>query len=175
MSKLTPPISIPSRYIPASSLPALPTEGTPVDLDTPDEEAIRSLILGLVHRTLEDFPTSRAFLEDAVKKHPQIKCSTWVGGVALFELAVLDLKEVEADEKAGKLSSETNKGEMSHAGSKRWEEAIKKAMTKLDKAMSISGKEVDLSSRLDSRVMMLKDEMASKREMLMSSATPRLP
>lgn len=174
MSKLTPPVSISSRYIPASSLPALPTEGTPVDLDTPDEEAIRSLILGLVHRTLEDFPTSRAFLEDAVKKHAQIKCSTWVGGVALFELAVLDLKEVEADEKAGKLSSETNKGEISHAGAKKWEEAMKKATTKLDKAMSISGKEVDLSSRLDSRVMMLKDEMVSKREMLMSFATPRL-
>ena len=174
MSKLTPPVSISSRYIPASSLPASPTNGALVDLDTPDEEAIRSLILGLVHRTLEDFSTSRAFLEDAVKKHPQIKCSTWVGGVALFELAVLDLKEVEADEKAGKLSSETNKGEISHAGGKRWEEAIKKATTKLDKAMSISGKEVDLSSRLDSRVMMLKDEMVSKREMLMSSATPRL-
>jgi len=175
MSKLTPPVSISSRYIPASSLPPSPAEGTPVDLDTPDEEAIRSLILGTVHRTLKDFPTSRAFLEDAVKKLSQIKCSTWVGGLALFELAVLDLKEVEADERAGKLSSETNKDEMSHAGAKKWEEAIKRATANLDKAMSISGKEVDLSSRLDSRIMMLKDEMALKREMLMSSATPRLP
>ena len=175
MSKLTPPVSISSRYIPGSSLPSSSAKGTPVDLDTPDEEAIRSLILGMVHRTLEDFPASRTFLEDAVKNHSQIKCSTWVGGIALFELAVLDLKEVEADERAGKLSSETNKGEMSRAGGKRWEEAIKRATTKLDKAMSISGKEVDLSSRLDSRVMMLKDEMASKKEILMKSAAPRLP
>jgi hypothetical protein len=143
-------------------------------LDTPDEESIRSLVLGIVHRTLGDFATSRAFLEDAVKKHPQVKCSTWVGGVALFELAVLDLKEVEADERAGKLSSETNKEEVSLAGLKRWEAAIKSATTKLDKAASISGKEVDLSSRLDSRMMMLKDEMTLKKEML-SSATPRLP
>jgi hypothetical protein len=144
-------------------------------LDTPDEECIRSLILGIVHRTLGDFATSRAFLEDAVKKHPQVECSTWVGGVALFELAVLDLKEVEADERAGKLSLETNKGEVSPAGVRRWEEAIKSATVKLDKAMSISGKEVDLSSRLDSRIMMLKDELVSKRELLMSSGTPRLP
>lgn len=144
-------------------------------MDTPDEEAIRSLILGTVHRTLEDFAASRAFLEDAVKKNSEIKCSTWVGGVALFELAVLDLKEVEADERAGKLSSETNKDEISHAGTRRWEEAIKTATAKLDRAMSISGKEVDLSSRLDSRIMMLKGEMTLKREMLMNSTTPRLP
>jgi hypothetical protein len=175
LSKLTPPVSISSQYIPASSSPSSPTKYTPADLDTPDEEAIRSLILGMVHRTLKDFPTSRAFLEDAVEKHSQIKCSTWVGGVALFELAVLDLKEVEADERAGKLSSETNQGETSHVGGKRWEEAIKRATAKLDRAMSVSGKEVDLSSRLDSRIMMLRDEMALKREMLTSSATPRLP
>ena len=175
LSKLTPPVSISSQCIPTPALPSSPAGGTLVDLDTPDEEAIRSLILGIVHRTLMDLGPSRAFLEDAVKKHPQIECSTWVGGVALFELAVLDLKEVEADERAGKLFSETSKSDLSYAGTKRWEEAIKSATTKLDKAMGISGKEVDLSSRLDSRIMMLRDEMALKREMLMSCATPRLP
>lgn len=92
----------------------------------------------------------------------------------MFELAVLDLKEVEADERAGRLSSENNKGEVSPEGVKRWEGAIKSATAKLDKAMSVSGKEVDLSSRLDSRMMMLKDEMTLKREMLMSFSTPRL-
>jgi hypothetical protein len=173
LSKLTPPVSISSQYIPTSSASAS-TDGALVDLDTPDEEAIRSLVLGVSHRTLEDFATSRTFFEDAVKKQPQIKCSTWVSGVVLFELAVLDLKEVEADERAGKLSSETNKGELSHAGAKRWEEAIKSAMAKLDKAVSISGNEVDLSSRLDSRVMMLKDEITLKRETLMSCGTPKL-
>ena len=93
----------------------------------------------------------------------------------MFELAVLDLKEVEADERAGKLSSEIDKGEVSPAGVGRWEEAIKSATAKLDKAMSISGKDVDLSTRLDSRVMMLKDEMALKREMLASADTPKSP
>jgi hypothetical protein len=142
-------------------------------LDTPDEEAIRSLIMGIVHRTLGDFVVSRAFLEDAVKKNPQVKSSTWVGGVAWFELAVLDLKEVEAEEKTREPSSESSKGEVPPAGVKRWEQAIKSATTKLENAMSISGKGVDLSSRLDSRIMMLKDEMALKQEMLMSFATPK--
>jgi len=175
LTKFTPPISTSSQYIPTSSLPTSPATAVPVDLDTTDEECIRSLILGIVHRALQDFGASRAFLEDVVKKHPQVKSSTWVGGLALFELAVLDLKEVEVDERAGKLSSEINKDEVSPAGVGRWEGAIKSATAKLDKAMSISGKEVDLSTRLDSRIMMLKDEMALKREMLASSAAPKSP
>lgn len=169
LSKLTPPVSISSQYIPTSS-PLPSTNGALVDLDTPDEEAIRSLILGIAHRTLEDFTSSRTFFEDVVEKQPQIKYSTWVSGVVLFELAVLDLKEVEAEERAGKLPSETNQSEFS----KRWEEAIESATAKLDKAVGISGNEVDLSSRLDSRVMMLKDEITLKREMLMSRGTTKL-
>ena len=174
LGRFTPRVSIPSQYIPTSSIPSPPEKGAPVDLDTPDEEAIRSLILGIAHRTLGDFAPSRAFFEDAVKKHSQTKCSTWVGGVALFELAVLDLKEVEAEERAGRLSPETSKDEMSPAGLRRWEEAIENATARLDKAMDISGKDVDLSSRLDTRIVMLRDEMALKREMLTSCATPRL-
>lgn len=127
--------------------------------------------MGIVHRTLEDLVVSRAFFEDAVGKGSQVKFSTWIGGVALFELAVLDLKEVEVNERTAKLSSESSQGE---AGVKRWEQAIKSATTKLDKAMSISGKDVDLSSRLDSRIMMLKDEMALKQEMLMGFAASSL-
>ena len=155
-------------------MPPLSTEGTPVDLDTPDEEAIRSLILGTVHRTLGDFAASRAFLEDAVEKNSQVKCSTWVIGVALFELAVLDLKEVEVEERAGKLTAQNTQDKVSSEGVKKWEQAIKGATAKLDKATSASGKDVDLSSRLESRIMMLKDEMALKREMLMNFTTPKL-
>lgn len=174
LSKLTPPVSIHSQYIPASSLPSPSTNDTPVDLDTPDEEAIRSLIMGIVHRALGDLAVSRVFLEDAVKQSSEVKCSTWVGIVGLFELAVLDLKEVEAEERTGKHSLESSEGELSPAGVKRWEQAIKNATAKLDKAMNTSGKEVDMSSRLESRIVMLRDEMALKQEMLMSSATSRL-
>lgn len=169
LSKFTPPVSIFSKYIPTTSLPPSPANGTLVDLDTPDEEAIRSLIMGIVHRTLGDLVTSRAFLEDSVKRHSQVKCSTWVCGVALFELAVLDLKE--AEEATGKHSSEPSKGEVLLAGVSKWSKAIESAKRKLDRAMSVSGKEVDLSSRLDSRVMMLRDEIELKQELIMGRTT----
>lgn len=125
--------------------------------DTPDELAIRSLLLGIVHRTLDDHLGSRAFLEDAVSRQPAIKVSTWVGGVALFELAVLDLKEMEAKSKeAGGIDVDTN----------AWAGALKGAYEKLDKALGLATQQVDLSSRLDSRIAMLKDEIGLKREML---------
>lgn len=43
---------------------------------------------------------------------------------------------------------------------------LKSASVKLDKAMACSPNSVDLSSRLDSRVSMLRDEIAAKREAL---------
>lgn len=88
----------------------------------------------------------------------------------MFELAVLDVKEVEAEERAARLTPQKIQDEASPEGVKKWEGAIKSATAKLDKAMSISGKDVDLSSRLHSRIMMLKDEMALKREILVSFA-----
>ena len=45
--------------------------------------------------------------------------------------------------------------------------AIKKADEELDKALALAtSSNSDLSSRLDSRIAMLKDEMAMKKEML---------
>ena len=43
---------------------------------------------------------------------------------------------------------------------------LKDASEKLDKAMSLSGQSIDMSSRLDMRVSMLRDELATKREMV---------
>ena len=127
--------------------------------DTPDELAIRSLLLGIVHRTAGDFVSSRALLEDAVARHPAVKVSTWVGGVAWFELAVLDLKEMEV--------SQAEKGkEGPLADTDAWAHVMKDALEKLDKALSLATQQVDLSSRLDSRIAMLKDEIALKKEML---------
>ena len=50
--------------------------------------------------------------------------------------------------------------------SARWNKVLKDAAALLDSAMSLSGSEVDLSSRLESRIAMLRDEIALKREML---------
>ncbi|KAH9945781.1 outer membrane protein Iml2/Tetratricopeptide repeat protein 39 [Epithele typhae] len=120
------PITVTSQFLPPPSKDAIASSP---NNDTPDELGIRAVLMGIVHRTAGDFAASRAFLEQAITFQPQIKTSTWVGGVACFELATLDLKEQHTRETEG-------------AG------------------------QVDLSSRLDSRVAMLKDEIALKKEML---------
>jgi len=66
------------------------------DLDTPDELAVRSLLLGILYRTLGDFATSRIHLTEAYDLRVEVEVSTWVGGLALFELAALDLTEMDA-------------------------------------------------------------------------------
>ncbi|RDX56360.1 hypothetical protein OH76DRAFT_379943 [Lentinus brumalis] len=125
--------------------------------DTADELAIRSLLLAIVHRTVGDFSGSRAFLEDAIARQPAVQVSTWVGGVAWFEFAVLDLKEMD---------SKSNEAGGDNVDTDAWTRALKGALEKLDKALSLATQQVDLSSRLDSRIAMLKDEIASKKEML---------
>jgi hypothetical protein len=174
LAALTPPVAIavPSPFLPAidekhtvkvrflfqsTFTPGLtrvaiilqPDQPTP-DLDTPDERALRALLLGIMHRTLRLYAPARALLEAA--RGAQLKVSTWIPGVALFELAVTDLKEADADaalDKAG------------------WARALAGAETKLDAAQGILGKnDIDLSSRLDSRIALLRDEIAAKRGMV---------
>ena len=50
-----------------------------------------------------------------------------------------------------------------------WVAAMKEAEGRLEKALALATQQVDLSSRLDSRIAMLKDEIAMKREMLSTS------
>lgn len=155
----SPAVSIKSSLAPS----AAPT--TENDLDTPDEAAIRSLILGIVYRTAEEFETSRAFLKDAISLHNAVQISSWVAGVATFELAVLDLKQLEAKIKA-EGADESAKGVELITEEKRvmWLKAFKSADEKLDEALRLSGQSVDLSSRLGMRVAMLRDEIALKKE-----------
>ncbi|KAK0442051.1 outer membrane protein Iml2/Tetratricopeptide repeat protein 39 [Desarmillaria tabescens] len=148
-ASLTPRSSLRSAFMETLDLP-LPPAGVPLDLDTPDELALRSLLLGIVHRVTEDFQSSRAFFQDAIGKHGDIRVSTWISGLAMFELAVVDLKEKEAGGKEGD----------------GWEEVLEGAEAKLDKAMALAPNSTDLSSRLDSRISMLREEIGIKREML---------
>ena len=154
LSSYTPKPPITSEYI-ASAPSRINTDSLP-DLDTADEIAIRSLILGIGHRTLQDFASSRKLLSDAHTRYNDVVDSKWVGGVALFELAVLDLKEMEARERCGEKLELVAE----------WTKVMKSASEKLEKALAISGNSVDLSSRLDSRINMLRDEISIKKEML---------
>lgn len=151
-SSLTPAITdIESKYLATS---VAKTEND--DLDTVDELAIRSLLLGIVHRTLAEYTAARAFLLDALKRAPGVEISSWVGGVSAFELAVVDLKEAEV--KGTNMEPEE--------AMTMWEGVLAGASEKLDEAYAMSTKQTDLSSRLDSRIVMLRDEIFDKRGLL---------
>ncbi|KAF7292169.1 hypothetical protein MIND_01244000 [Mycena indigotica] len=118
-------------------------------LDTPDESALRALLVGILHRTLREYAAARTLLE--VARDTPAKVSTWLPGVASFELAVLELKEADAD----------------GADTAAWARRIGAADKHLDAAQAFAGKgEIDLSSRLDSRIALLRDEIGKKRVML---------
>ena len=240
---LSPPVTLPTPFVstrsPASNVSGNGSSGdshasTPVQtraaLDTPDEHALRALLLGIMHRTTGHTSEARAFLRDAHTLHAKIPSSgsTWIGGVALFERAVLELSEaqrlenedVEALLHASKSGSENEKGSVRSSSSSpslsdgetggrrigsvygtaasggggekrngarrtvdlrvhvgtalglgettraRWVKVLKEAGALLDAAVGLSGSEVDLSSRLESRIAMTRDEIALKRDML---------
>jgi hypothetical protein len=119
------------------------------DLDTPDELALRSLLLGITHRSAQAYGPARQFLLDAIAQQDKVSVNTWIGSIALFELAVLILRTHEA---------------MGNGAS--WDPILKEAEATIDRAASLSGSTIDLSSRLDSRIAMLRDEIGTKREML---------
>lgn len=137
----------------------------PPDLDTPDELAVRALILGVVHRTAGEYAASRDYLQDALHRYKSVKVSTWVGGIAAFELAVLDLKEADSTLGGG---SGTDRMLLNEQDKNAWLKVLKDAGAQLDHALSLSPQSIDMSSRLDSRITMLRDELATKREMVES-------
>jgi hypothetical protein len=182
-----------------SESPSTPKlENCPLDLDNFDELAIRALLLGINYRTTKEYEISREFLNEAFEYHSSIKTSTWVAGVAMFELAVLDLKEAEERDRvsaaaaSSALSSpgpsplkasitvdtdlangdvepdrlRTPRPQSKEEGKSNWVEALKSASYKLDTALGLATSTVDLSSRLDSRIAMLRDEIATKKDLM---------
>lgn len=152
-----------------------------IDLDTPDELALRSLLVGINQRTMGSYKDARSNLTNAYAHRSEVKVSTWIAGVAMFELAVLDLKELEAaqrddsdlDASEGRRESESVTQTTKPAKSDRvtdwntaWVNALQSASAKLDTALGLATGTTDFSSRLDSRIAMLRDEIAIKRGML---------
>ncbi|KAI0253518.1 outer membrane protein Iml2/Tetratricopeptide repeat protein 39 [Lactifluus subvellereus] len=163
---VSPPVTLQTPFASTQSddtdIKADATMPTRAPLDTPDELALRALLLGIMYRAAGHPDEARGFLRDAHARHAKIPStgSTWIGGVALFELAVLELRE------AQRLEHEDAVAQRSNTTRVRWVKVLKEAGTLLDAAMNLSGSEVDLSSRLESRVAMLRDEIALKRDML---------
>ena len=139
------------------------------DLDTPDEHALRALLLGISHRTAGNYDIARVCLGEACEmktRWGEIGVSTWIPGVATFEMAVLELKAVESTSSCEeeKLVVEVDGGAVKDG--ERWEEVLSGAEKKLDGAAALAGAGVSLSSRLGTRIEMLRDEIRVKRRML---------
>lgn len=140
-----------------------------VDLDAADELASRSLLLGILHRTAGEYKVSRTFLEHALTFQNAIPTSLIIP-TSMFELATLDLVEVEKEEKATKpqadnatITSEEKGSSQSSdsAHKKRWKQALDAASSKLDKVGNLATN-TTLSTRIESRVQMLRDEIGYK-------------
>ena len=178
-SPTSPNYKSPRSPLHSCSLAALQLKDDLDDLDTPDELALRALLLGIHHRTLKAFDVARGFLTEAHGYQSELKVSTWIGSLSIFELAVLDLKETE-DRDRKRVMQSTEKGcgnstdddgcssqVMGDEEMRRiWRNVLKAACVKLDKALDLATNSVDLSSRLDSRIAMLRDEITTKREIL---------
>lgn len=139
----------PSPKASSSTEPACPDPSS-VDLDSPDELAIRALLLGINYRTQSAYEIARGFLTEATKY--QVTTSQWVAGLAMFEMAILDLKEMEAK----------SRGIIGDERKRVWTDMLTGICNRLDSALSLSGSTVDFSGRLESRVAMLRDEITTK-------------
>lgn len=111
----------------------------------------------------------------------------------MFEMAVLELKEAEVEsgervsdpsiwvrsesEKESELDGEERARRVREAsvgsgvteseeGKRVWKRRLEEAGKRLDAAMGLAGSEIDLSTRLDSRIVMLRDEIRAKKESL---------
>lgn len=124
------------------------------NLDTPDEIALRSLLLGVVHKSLTRFTKARTFLQDVASYNVEAK---WYKVLALFELSVLGLQETNERVKAWSPGSDNSKD--------LWTSTLRDAEDLLDKAIDISAT-IEVSSRIESRISMLRDEISLKRKMV---------
>ncbi|KAI0040329.1 hypothetical protein FA95DRAFT_1683845 [Auriscalpium vulgare] len=171
----SPPVELRTPY---SDTLTPPTYAQPPPaLDTPDELALRALLLGIAHRAAGVHAVARAFLLDAHRRQPELQVSTWIGGIAQFELAVLELKDAARyeGESAQALGAEEREdgdadanveGVLTEAARAHWAKALKDAGACLDTAGSLAGSEIDLSARLETRTQMLRDEIGLKKESL---------
>ncbi|KAJ7098841.1 hypothetical protein C8R44DRAFT_888699 [Mycena epipterygia] len=130
------------------------------NLDTPEERVLRLLLLGIMHRTLRLYAPACALLEAACGTQG-IFISTWIANVALFEFAVTD-KEADAADK-GETGARMEKKKEAGLDKKRWASVLAGVGGK----PGIAGKsDINLLLRLDSRIPLLRDEIATKRGMV---------
>jgi hypothetical protein len=148
-----------SRPSVRSAIRLVPQIHSPTDeLDSNDELAVRELLLGALWRSSGELETARAFLESVLDREEkgEILDESWVGAFARFELAIVGCDE--AAKKAPLLEDEEEIKDV-------WTTAFSESLALLE-ALLTPGPEYDLRSRLESRAMMLKDEIGLKKKSL---------
>lgn len=153
-SVITEKIGYLSSLQPPPSIQTLSTgESSQVQLDG-EELASRSLLLGVFHGSLGAFSTARHFLEEATATHVDGP-NSWVAPTAIYEQAILDLQETETQ--VSQLESNDP------ARRERWKTTFDRVIPRLERATALASNSTNLAARIESRVGMLKDEIASKR------------
>lgn len=125
---------------------------------------MRDLLLGTLYSSLQtsaSLATAKSLLQGVVKRGPSLEAEKWLLPFALYELAVVECKEGDIAEKATPSGGQEQK---SAEVKQVWKERLKKAEATLEQVfLSL---EYDLKSRLESRVIMLRDELGTKRKMI---------
>lgn len=145
----------------------------PLDLDAPEELASRSLLLGILYRTIGEYKTSRLFIEDSLSKRAELSTS-WIPSTAMFELATLDLVEAESvanptsstrpDPPTPNLSTVNNAMPSLEPSVKEiWKKALNSSTAKLDQVTGLAANVPAMASRIESRISMLRDEIGYKK------------
>lgn len=129
-------------------------------MDCADEFLARALLLGVLHRSGGHFGESRKFFIEVIDKY-QTAEGRWIGVIVHIEMAVLELQETEASLREDKEVLDTKT---------RWEVALDTAGKWLDKGLSLCTNTVEMFSRVESRISMLRNEITLKREALAGRA-----
>ena len=131
-----------------------------VDLDTADERASRSLILGVLYGTKDEFDPARKYLQNSMEGET-VWIKTWISPLAAYEQAILELREAEL----GNMRAKEGEQETTQKRKERWRQAFLSATSYLDRcATLVAG--TPLAGRMESKVDLTKEEITQRRSMM---------
>ncbi|GAA6064780.1 hypothetical protein JCM10212_004802 [Sporobolomyces blumeae] len=131
------------------------------DLDSLDEIAIRDLLLGTLYTALGDessLEVANSFFLEVQSNSGKIVDERWTIAFSLFNRACALLKAGDLKDKASREARTTDEHRTI------WKAALRDAESQLDAIATLS--EYDFKNRLESRTLMLRNEIAAKKKQL---------
>ncbi|GAA5959180.1 hypothetical protein JCM3765_005096 [Sporobolomyces pararoseus] len=125
------------------------------DLDSLDEVSIRDLLLGTLYLSLGDIKSleiANSYFQEIAKNSSSIVEERWTVAFSLFQRACTTLKRGDLEDKGASRSERK----------KIWKPILSEAEKYLDAISALP--EYDFKNRLESRLLMLKNEIISKRK-----------